>query len=276
MMVAVADLVVEGEARLSSVPLVDALRRTVLRVVLISSVGSEHVRRAHAADAPMMTVLRWAGRVIGRQIVERRRNAGGVEVVPEWHALPLKVRGRRLVVERPEIELEAMIVHIPVAFAGNDRGGRVDGHALLVRIAVNEIEDAVGTGTGAVDEVGPGDGALRRDARPQGAEAALLAELGEVGQLRPALLVGGVHHVFGQARVHAVDADDDDFLADAFRRAIPAAEPVAAGADTGSSGGSGGDGDGRAFQEGPAIGFAGSGISHHETGVKTFIRLRDR
>ena len=42
-----------------------------------------------------------------------------------------------------------------------------------------------------------------------------------------------------QARVHAVDADDDHLLAGGSRRAAAAAEPVVAGAQPGGAGGRG-------------------------------------
>ena len=70
-------------------------------------------------------------------------------------------------------------------------------------MAMDEVEDAVRAWAGAVDEVGPGHRALRRNAGAETAESASRAQLGQVGQ--QALL----HHA-AQARVHAVDADHDD------------------------------------------------------------------
>ena len=158
-------------------PFVDRLGRTVLGEVLIGAVGAEHVGRAHAADAAVMAVLRRAGRIVRRQVVERRRNAGRVEVVPERHALAPQHRRRRLVVERPEVELELVVADLPAALAGHRLGGRVERRALLVRVAMDEIEDAVRARPGAVDEVGPGDRALRRNAGAQAAEPAGRAQL---------------------------------------------------------------------------------------------------
>ena len=76
-----------------------------------------------------------------------------------------------------------MVADLDAAFAGKGLGSGVERHALLVRMAVNEVEDAVRAGAGAVDEVGPGDGALRRNARAQVAETALRPQLGQLGNL---------------------------------------------------------------------------------------------
>src|SRR5262249_1182954 len=152
-------------------------------------------------------------------VVERGRHARGVEVVPERHALPSQLGGGRLVVEGPEIELEPMVPNLPGPYPGDDLGGGVDGLALVVGVAGDEVEDAMRARAGAVDEVGPGARARGGDARAQGAEAPLLAQPSQVGKL------AGRHHELAQARVHAVDADDDDLLADAPGRAFPAAEP---------------------------------------------------
>ena len=62
--------------------------RAVLGEVLVGAVGAQHVGRAHAADAAVVAVVRRAGRVVGGQVVERRGNARGVEVVPERRPLP--------------------------------------------------------------------------------------------------------------------------------------------------------------------------------------------
>ena len=114
-----------------------------------------------------------------------------------------------------------MFAHVPAPFPRGDfRGGKERG-ALLVRMAVNEIEDAVRTRPGPVDEVGPGDGALRGDARAQLAKCQLL----QIGELAP------LHHARRQAGVHAVDADHNDFLAGTPGGPLAAAQPVTAGAD---------------------------------------------
>ena len=94
----------------------------------------------------MMPVLRRAGRIVRRQIVERRRDSGGVEVIPERHALPPQHRLRRLVVERPEVELELVVADLPDAFAGERLGRREERRALFVRMAMDEVEDAVRAG----------------------------------------------------------------------------------------------------------------------------------
>ena len=87
--------------------------RSVLGEVLVGAVSAQHVRRAHAADAAVVAVMRRAGRVVGRQVVERRGHARRVEVIPERHALPPEHGGGRLVVERPEIELEPVVADLP-------------------------------------------------------------------------------------------------------------------------------------------------------------------
>ena len=59
----------------------------VLGEVLVGAIGAEHVGRTHAADATVVAVVRRAGRIIGGEVVERRGNSRGVEVVPERSAL---------------------------------------------------------------------------------------------------------------------------------------------------------------------------------------------
>jgi hypothetical protein len=96
----------------------------------------------------------------------------------------------------------------------------------LFWMAMQEIEDAVRTWPGAVDEIGPGNRTLRRNAGAQWAEAAGLAKFGQVRKL------AGVHHGFAKAGIHAVDADDDHLLAKAAGALAPAAQPVAAAGQT--------------------------------------------
>src|SRR6516164_5135621 len=101
-----------------------------------------------------------------------------------------------------------------------------------MRMAMNEVEDPVRSRPRAIDEVGPGNGALRRNARPQTAESAGRAHLLKIGE-QPFL-----YHARGQARVHPVDADDDDLLSHTSRNATDASDPVrrrgrAGGADRG-------------------------------------------
>ncbi len=81
-------LVLERQPRPLAAPLVERLGRAVLGEVLVGAVGAQHVGRAHAADAAVVAVVRRAGRVVGGQVVEGRRDARGVEVVPERRALP--------------------------------------------------------------------------------------------------------------------------------------------------------------------------------------------
>ena len=80
----------------------------------------------------MMAVLRRAGRIVRRQIVEGRGDAGLVEVVPERHSLAAQHGRRRLVVERPEIELQLVVADIPEALAG-ERFGRGVERARIAR-----------------------------------------------------------------------------------------------------------------------------------------------
>ena len=192
----------------------------VLGEVLVGAVGAEHVGRAHAADASVVSVVRRAGRIVGRQVIERRRDSRGVEVVPERRALaPQHGRGR-LVVERPEVELEPVVAHLPEPLAGQGLGGRVKRGALVLRVAVDEVEDPVRAGPGAVDEVGPRHGTLRRGARAQAAETPARSELFQVGEQT------SLHHALRKPGVHAVHADHDHLLPEAPRDVTAATQPV--------------------------------------------------
>ncbi len=97
---------------------VERLVRGVLGEVLVGAVGAEHVGRAHAADASVVAVVRRAGRIVGRQVIERRGDSRGVEVVPERGTLAPEHGRGRLVVKRPEVELEPVVAHLPEPFAG--------------------------------------------------------------------------------------------------------------------------------------------------------------
>ena len=112
---------------------VERVSAGVLGEVLIGAIGAQHVGRAHAADAAVVAVVRRAGRVVGRQVVERRGDSRGVEVVPERSPLPAQHGLGRLVVERPEVELEPVVAHLPAPLAGDGLGGRVERGALLLR-----------------------------------------------------------------------------------------------------------------------------------------------
>ena len=160
-------LVLEGQPGPFPAPFVERLGGGVLGEVLVGAVGPEHVGRAHAADASVVAVVGRAGRVVGGEVVERRGDSRGVEVVPERSTLAPEHGLGRLVVERPEVEREPVVAHLPGPLAGHGLGGRVEGGALLLRVAVDEVEDPVRAGPRAVDEIGPGDGALRRRARAQ-------------------------------------------------------------------------------------------------------------
>src|SRR5437868_10241193 len=99
-----------------------------------------------------------------------------------------------------------MVAHFPEALSWNDFRSRIVGSTLLRRMAMNEIENAVRAWPGAVDEVGPGHGTLWRNAGPQVAKPAGGAQLGKIGEQ------SFRHHALRQARIHAIDADNDDFL----------------------------------------------------------------
>src|SRR5262249_11706660 len=155
--------------------------------------------RAHAAQAAVMPMLRWTGRVVRGEVVKGDRHASGIQIVPEGNTLPAEYRPRRLVVEGPEVERQSMFADLPRPLAGQRPGGGEERLALFVRMAVDEVEDAVRARPGAVDEVGPGDGTLRGDARAQGAESAAFAQPRKVRQL------SFFHHGGAQHGVHAVD-----------------------------------------------------------------------
>ena len=70
---------------------------------------------------------------------------------------------------------------IASAFARHGFRSGIESGALLVRVPMDEVEDAVRAWPGAVDEIGPGHRALRRNAGPQLAKPARRAELGEIG-----------------------------------------------------------------------------------------------
>ena len=76
-------------------------------------------------------------------------------------------------------------------------------------------------GPGAVDEAGPCDGALRRNAGAQPAVPARLAEPAEIGEQ------AGAHQALRQTGIHAVEADHDHFLSAACRDPLSSAEPHA-------------------------------------------------
>src|SRR5262245_58619568 len=89
-----------------------------------------------------------------------------------------------------------------------------------------EVENPVGSWTGPVDEVRPGYRTLRWNAGAQAAKSASRSELRQVREL-PLL-----HHRFAQSGVHAIDADDDDFLAGGLRHAATATSPICTSANT--------------------------------------------
>ena len=160
---------------------VGGFRRPVFGKMLVSAVGPQHVGSAHPADAAMVAVMRGAGRIVGGQVVERRRHARRIEVIPERHSLALEHGPGQLVIERPEIELNLILADIQASFTRDDLGCRVDGSALLGGVAVDEVENTVVARPGPVDEVGPGDGALRRRAGAQRAEPAAGASFSRLG-----------------------------------------------------------------------------------------------
>src|SRR5262249_9493254 len=122
----------------------ERLVRGVLGEVLKGAVRPQHIGSSHAAEAAAVVVLRRGGRVVGGEVVKGRGNARLVEEVPEWYALAAQDGG-----------------------AVGRLGDGGEGPALLMRVAVDEVKDTVRTGAGAVDEVGPGDGTLRRNTRAE-------------------------------------------------------------------------------------------------------------
>ena len=98
----------------------------------------------------MVAALRRAGRIIARQIVKRGRNPRRVQVIPKRRALAPQLRGRRSMVDRPEIELHLVFAHFPETLAGHRLRGGIEGRALLLGMTMDEIENPVRAGTGAV------------------------------------------------------------------------------------------------------------------------------
>ena len=54
-------------------------------------------------------MLRRTRRIVRGQVVECGRNTGCIEIVPEWRPLPSEHCFGRLVIDRPEVELQAMV-----------------------------------------------------------------------------------------------------------------------------------------------------------------------
>ena len=188
--------------------------RAVLGKVLIGAVGAQHVGRAHPRQATVVAMLAGSGRIVAGQIIEGGRNAALVQVGPKRHSLPAQHGGRRFVADRPDRQLHAVFADLPRSFGGERLGRGEKRRTLALRVAVDEVENPVRARPGAVDETGPGHGALRRDAGSQRAEPAPPAEPVQVRQFP------GVHHGQRQARIHAVHADDDHALLTRRGRAV--------------------------------------------------------
>ena len=120
-----------------------------------------------------------------------------------------------------------MVADFPTALAGQRLGGRVERLALLVRMAVDEVEDAVRARPGAVDEVGPGHRALRRNAGAQVAEPAGGSQLCKVGQL------AGLHHAADSRGSMPSMPMTMTFLPALRETRFTAAEPIRAGCQSG-------------------------------------------
>ena len=118
-------------------------------------------------------------------------------------------------------------------------------------VAVNEVKDSVRAGSSAVDEIGPGDRALRRNAGAQIAETPAAREPRQIGEQTLA------HHAFGQPGVHAVNADDDDFFTGRPRDPPHTPQPHSSPGGTDSAGG------GQPLEKGPPIRFICLGTCHH-------------
>ncbi len=88
-----------------------------------------------------------------------------------------------------------------------------------LRIAHEKIVDVVLARVGARRERGPRGRGLRRMRRLETMEPALRGQLGEVGQL------AGLDPPFGEFRVHAVEAQDDELLLEPLGRRGGAARP---------------------------------------------------
>src|SRR5262245_32863495 len=121
----------------------------------------------------MVPVRRGTWRIVRRQSVKSRGNSRRIEKLPERHTLAPEHR-----------------------FAVDCLRRGVEGKALLLWMPVHEIKDAVRARPGTINEVSPGNRALRWDARPQWAEAAGRAKLRKIG--KRAL----VHHALGQPWIH--------------------------------------------------------------------------
>ena len=254
----------EDQLRAFSASFVERLRRGVLGEVLVSAVGPEHVGSTHAANASVVAVVRGARRVVGGKVVEGRGDSRRVQVIPERSTLTPEHGRRRLVIERPEVEREPVVPHLPGPLAGYGLGGGVKRGALLLRVAVDEVKNPVRSRPRAVDEVGPCDRTLRRRAGAQASESTACSQFFQVGQQ------AGLHHAFRKAGIHAVDADHDHFLPEAARDAAATAQPIVTYAQPG--GARGGDG-GRASEQSSASHLGDGSASHQTTSARVSARF---
>ncbi len=82
-----------------------------------------------------------------------RPDAGLVEIIPEGNTLPAEQDFSWLVTEWPEIQLNFVVVYFPVTLAWNWFCGGIKGGVLVLGIAMDEVKDAVRSGSCAGDEV---------------------------------------------------------------------------------------------------------------------------
>ena len=151
-----------------------------------ADVGSAHGREAEAVEG--------FGREGDRDAQDGREDAVVAQQRPEGTALA-----------------EGDGVRAAAGVGGEARGGEL-GEA-GAQVAGEEVVDTVLAGVDAGAEGRPGDRRHGRTTAAERGEGAVGAERGERGQ--PA----GVHQARGAARIHAVEADDDDTPEAALRRA---------------------------------------------------------
>ena len=157
------------------------------------AVGALEIGRVHAGERPL---LRLDGRIVGRHLEDRGRDAGLLEDLPEGPALAE-------VAEPAAGEGDDRLAEAD-GLGGRGRLGRGEHGHVGFRIAVEEIEDVVAARVHAGDEVGPGHRGLGREARPERPEVAPAGEKPAEGR-QPAFVDPSPR----QDRVQAVEAEDD-------------------------------------------------------------------
>jgi len=158
--------------------------------------SAQQVGSAHAAELSRGRPRRWE---VGWDADDGRLHAALFQHLPEGRAVP-----QQLHFAAGQGELVLADLENPAGVLGT-AGREIGQHGL--RVAVDEIEDAVPSGVHAGDEVGPGHRALWRHRSLELREASGFSQAGEIGHA-PCR-----HQALRQLVVQAIEAQDDDLLA---------------------------------------------------------------